>query len=135
MAYGDPRRWMWAEACALLEQAQQMQREFCAPNRAGIGESSWEPPVDIFESGRALWIIVALPGVEAEDLEVFLEVNTINVVGRRKLPAEARGAAIHRLELPHGRFERRISLPARRWRLDRRELANGCLVLRLLKAN
>jgi HSP20 family protein len=41
------------------------------------------------------------------------------------------GAAIHRLELPHGRFERRIRLPGERWQVDRSALVNGCLVLSL----
>lgn len=76
---------------------------------------------------------MALPGVNAEDLELLIEENTLIVVGRRKLPQEARGAAIHRLELPHGRFERHIALPARRWQLGQRKLANGCLVLTLHK--
>lgn len=131
MAYGDPRRLMWAEACALLDQAERLQRQFFAPNRVGTSGTSWQPPVDIFESKGALWIIVALPGVEAEQLDVLLEANNLVVVGQRTLPREARGAAIHRIELPHGRFERRIALPARRWQLGSREFANGCLVLRL----
>ena len=93
----------------------------------------WEPPVDIFESRRALWVIVALPGVGAEDLEVVLEKTALVVAGQRRLPVESRGAAIHRLEVPHGRFERRIPLPVRRWRIGHRELCNGCLIVRLNK--
>jgi HSP20 family molecular chaperone IbpA len=133
MAIGDPHRWMWGEACALLEQAERLQRQFFSPSRVGASGTSWEPPVDMFESDRALWIIIALPGVSPEGVELFLEANKLIVVGRRTLPREARGAAIYRLELPHGRFERQIPLPARRWQLGQREFANGCLVLRLIK--
>jgi HSP20 family molecular chaperone IbpA len=37
-----------------------------------------------------------------------------------------------RLEIPYGRFERRITLSAR-LRLAERELSNGCLVLTFAK--
>jgi hypothetical protein len=43
------------------------------------------------------------------------------------------GAAVQRLEIPHGRFERRIRLPAARWQLSPPTLVNGCLLLSLTK--
>ena len=50
------------------------------------------------------------------------------------LPPELRTAVIHRLELPQGRFERRIPLPPGRYDAVRRFAANGCLVFELAKA-
>jgi HSP20 family molecular chaperone IbpA len=44
-----------------------------------------------------------------------------------------RTATIHRLELPQGRFERRIELPAGRYDSVRRTAVNGCLVISLTK--
>lgn len=131
MESSDPRRWMWAEACALVERAERLQRQFFALNRPRRGGAFWEPPIDVFETGDGLWIIAALPGVGPTDMEVALEGTTLIVAGRRNLPLELRRAAIHRLELPHGRFERRIALPARRWRLGQQEMTCGCLVVRL----
>jgi hypothetical protein len=55
------------------------------------------------------------------------------ISGVRALPAELRNARIHRLELPQGRFERRIGLPAGRYAVSR-FAANGCIVLRLAKS-
>ena len=132
MSAADPRRWMWAEACAMIERAEQLHRQFFQP---GFAEprASWEPPVDVFESGRDLLIVVALPGVESQDLEVSSQGDWLLVTGVRRLPEAARGAAIRRLEIPHGRFERRIQLPANGWKLERPTLANGCLVLMLTK--
>ena len=40
---------------------------------------------------------------------------------------------IHRLEMPHGCFERRIGLPPGRYELGRSDLADGCLTLTLRK--
>jgi HSP20 family protein len=55
------------------------------------------------------------------------------VAGVWRLPGTAVDMAIRRLEIPDGRFERRIRLPAARWELQRSTLANGCLLLSLTK--
>lgn len=133
MAAADPRRWMWAEACAMIERAEQLHRQFFQPGFAGAARASWEPPVDVFESERELLIVVALPGVESQDIEILSEPGGLLVAGVRRLPAAARGTDIRRLEIPHGRFERRIGLPAASWELSRKTLVNGCLLLSLAK--
>lgn len=127
MNAADPRRWMWAEACAMIERAEQLHRQFFQP----AATANWEPPVDVFESERELSICVALPGVEARDIEVAVERDLLLVRGVRRLPGLARDAEVQRLEIPHGRFERRIRLSAARWEIDRSVLANGCLHLTL----
>jgi HSP20 family molecular chaperone IbpA len=121
---------MWAEACAMIERAEQLHRQFFQPG-ATAAAPSWEPPIDVFERGSELSIYVALPGVEARDIDVTVQPDLLLVTGVRRLPAVARGGAIHRLELPHGRFERRIPLSAAQWQLDQSELVNGCLHLSL----
>jgi HSP20 family protein len=122
---------MWAEACELIEQAERLRRQFFHLSLAP--EANWEPPIDIFEAQGEVWVIAALPGVEPRDLEVYLDGEVLTVAGQRRLPAAARDAAIHRLEIPHGRFERRIRLSSPPLQLRRRELVNGCLVLTLAK--
>jgi HSP20 family molecular chaperone IbpA len=106
-----------------------MHRQFFTPSRGPV--AVWEPPVDVVETESEIWVTVALPGVGATDVNVLLEGNTIIIAGRRSLPIEARTGTIHRLEIPNGRFERRISLPSSAWTIGRSELANGCLVLTL----
>jgi HSP20 family protein len=124
---------MWAEACSMIERAEQMHRQFFQPGFAGAPRASWEPPVDVFEGERDLLIVIALPGVESQDVEIFSEPEMLRVAGVRRLPAVAQGAVIQRLEIPQGRFERRIGLPAARWELSRSTLANGCLLVTLTK--
>jgi HSP20 family protein len=134
---GDPRRWMWTEACAMIERAEQMHRQFFQPGVTAVPRASWEPPVDIFESERDLLVVVALPGVESQDIEISSGPDMLLVAGVRRLPAAARGKhgalAIQRLEIPHGRFERRIRLPAAHWELQRSTLAEGCLLISLTR--
>jgi HSP20 family protein len=119
---------MWAEACEILDRAENLRRQFYQPNRV----ASWEPPVDVFETERDLWIVVALPGVGTDQLRIAVSEGAVIVAGERRLPIQSR-AVIHRLEIPHGSFERRIKLPAGRYELDRRDLADGCLFLGLRK--
>jgi HSP20 family protein len=131
---GDPKDWMWAEACAVLERVEQMHREFFRPGRAAMQAAAWQPPIDVFETAEGLWIAVALPGVEARDIDVSIEQDILVISGIRHLPALARGAAIQRLEIPYGRFERQVRLPAGRYDLGRPEIASGCLFITVAKS-
>ena len=126
----DPRAWMWAEALELLQDAERLQRQFF---RIGVlqGAPCWEPPVDLYEHGNELMLLVALPGVTLQQLEVVLAPSLIIVRGERSLPTNSRRAAIHRLEIPYGRFERRVALPAGEFELFDRRLEHGCLMLTL----
>ena len=125
----DPKYLMWAEACALIKQAEQIHRQFFEPSREG---GRWEPPVDVFETESEMWIIAALPGVAPDAVRVEIEGPTLIIAGTRPLPCKGRNANIVRLEIPYGRFERRIALSSR-LRLAERELRNGCLVLTFAK--
>jgi HSP20 family molecular chaperone IbpA len=126
----DPRDWMWAEAMGLLQTAGRLQRQFFHVGRYDDA-ACWAPPVDIYETADGLWILVALPGVAPEHVSVAIDGAAIVVSGERPLPVESRRGAIHRLEIPYGRFERRIALPAGRFELIERELERGCLILGL----
>lgn len=119
---------MWAEACEALARAERLQRQFFRPGERGT-RPVWEPPVDLFANGPELWIVAALPGVPAEQLEVSVEDGVLVIAGERPAPPLLRAAIIHRLEIPHGRFERRIALPPGRYGLARRDLVDGCLTL------
>lgn len=123
---------MWAEALELLQDADRLHRQFFQLASARAQGPCWEPPVDVFETAQALLIIVALPGVGPDQVEVILDRGTLLVIGERPMAASS-GAVIRRLELPYGRFERRIELPAGRFELGLRQLEHGCLRLSLRK--
>jgi HSP20 family molecular chaperone IbpA len=130
----DPKKWMWAEACELLERAERIQRQFFQLGISTANRPTWEPPADIYETETTLVILVALPGVSPAQIQVSIEDTGVLVVnGERQLPPEARRADIYRLEIPHGRFERRIELPPGRFILEQKDIADGCVLLRLRK--
>jgi HSP20 family molecular chaperone IbpA len=122
---------MWAEALDMIDEANRLQRRFFEISVRPEAAPKWEPPVDIFESADELWLFYALPGVTAEQIEVGLEGTELVVRGERQLPPVAHTTSIRRLELPHGRFERRVALPAGRYDLIARSVDHGCLVIGL----
>jgi HSP20 family protein len=127
------RDWMWSEACEMLARAERLHREFFRP--AGLAERLpvWEAPIDIIETDREVLVLVALPGVRSEEVEAAIDGDDLLVRGTRVLPVELRSAVIHRLELPQGRLERRVRLPAGRYGAVHRSSADGCLLITLQK--
>ncbi len=133
MARKDPDTWMWERAFDLVEKADRMQRQFCQLGRPRTRRATWIPPVDCFETEDRFWVIVALPGVGAASVQILVDDRTLIVTGERSLPIACRRAAVHRMEIPQGLFERRLELPPGRFELVQRDLDDGCLVLCLRK--
>jgi HSP20 family protein len=65
--------------------------------------------VDILERGNALVLLVDLPGVKREDIELRVEADTLTLEGQRAGPEGARGV---RLERPRGKFRRAFRIDA-----------------------
>lgn len=132
MTYRKPPGLMWVEAMNMLEQADRLQRQFFQLSQSPARGPTWEPPADVFETPSHLSVLVALPGVASDRVEVIIDGGTLLVVGERPMPAPA-SAHIRRIEIPYGRFERRVELPAGQFEIQESKLNNGCLVLTLRK--
>lgn len=128
------RNWMWSEACETLARADRLHREFFRPAGLSARVVNWEPPVDILETDSEVLVLVALPGVNPDRVEAAIDGGNLIVIGTRLLPAALQRAVIHRLELPQGRFERRVRLPAGRYSAIRRSAIDGCLLITLEKS-
>jgi HSP20 family molecular chaperone IbpA len=135
MTNDDSRNWMWSEALQMLARAERLHREVFTPAQGSQRGVNWEPPTDVLETADAVVIFVALPGVDPEKVDLAIRGGVLIISGERVLPDELRTAIIHRLELPQGRFERHVPLPAGRYGTPRSGVANGCLVIRLPKAS
>jgi HSP20 family molecular chaperone IbpA len=124
---------MWSQAVEMLARAERLNQELFRPLSPSARLPAWEPPLDMLETEREVLVLVALPGVNPDHVEAVLEDGHLLVVGTRTLPDELRTAIIHRLELPQGRFERRVRLPAGRYSAVRRSTSNGCMLITLEK--
>ena len=126
----DLHNWMWGEAISMLEQAERLQRQFfraATPAQA----HAWEPPIDVVDTPEGLCIHVALPGVPASGVIVEIEQDGVVVSALRSFPECTPGAQVRRVEIPYGRFERRIPLPMHALELADRAMKDGVLTLTL----
>ncbi|GAB6068491.1 Hsp20/alpha crystallin family protein [Methylothermus subterraneus] len=133
MHYPDPLERMWLQALEMLERAERMSRLLFAIQRSRSRLPVWEPPIDIVEGLEGLKITAVVPGVAPEHVEVTLEGGMLRIAGDRPPPLTPGTTQIHRLEIPYGRFERRIHLPPGRYELLESRHRCGCLELRLRK--
>jgi HSP20 family molecular chaperone IbpA len=133
----EMRSWMWAEAVDMLDQAERLQRQFFRlagpPAADRQPPPRWEPPVDVYAGAEQALIEVALPGVPAERMELILGPGELVIRGERTLPNRPAGTTLQRLEIPYGRFERRLALGPGQWDLVDQRLTDGCLQLLLAR--
>jgi len=127
--------WMWAQASDLLDQAERMHRRLFHLAASGLESFSWEPPVDVFESEQELIVVVALPGVPEDQVEVLPEPGELLVRALCKIPFAADRWAVCRLEIPYGKFERRIAIPRVRPDTLKSEFRDGYLIMQFEKFN
>jgi HSP20 family molecular chaperone IbpA len=128
----DPEDRMWSQACELLAETERLHRRFFSLAAVETAPA-WEPPVDVFEDEREIVVVVAMPGVAAERIQVTHDGGTLVVRGTRPLPFGGTRFRLRQLEIPYGPFERRLALPAGTFEVGGPELVQGCLVLRLRK--
>jgi HSP20 family protein len=132
MTKSEFKSWMWFEAVDRLSRAHRLHQQFFVhPHGAS---PVWEPPVDVLETETEVLIFFALPGVDPDSVDAAIENGSLVVAGRRVFPEELRTALIHQLELPQGRFARRVPLPRGRYDTVKRQSVNGCLLVTLQKA-
>lgn len=131
--HDDSSDWMWSDALAALDHMERLHRQLFKPERGRA--PTWVPPVDVLETEREVLIYVALPGVDTREVHAVIDGAVLVVSGHRVLPAPLRTAIIHRLELPQGRFERRIPLPPGSYAAVDLHSEHGCLVIHLGKAS
>ena len=124
---------MWAEACALLERADRMHRQFFRLTASGQSQAIWEPPVDVFEDAHEVVVMVALPGVRADCIQISTESGTLILRAERRLPFVGSSVSVRQLEIPYGCFERQIRLSHVALETITHEFRDGCLILRLSK--
>jgi len=130
MRQPDTSAWMLAEAIELIQSAERLQRQFFVLGTVAK-YPHWEPPVDMVVNDRELGLLVALPGVNSDNLEVTLDQQSILISGERTFGTSLGEGSILRMEIPYGRFSRRILLPYGAFQFNEMVLENGCLKLTL----
>jgi len=72
---------------------------------------AWTPLVDVFEDADGVTLKVEVPEVDASEVDLLVEDNTLTLRGERKLEQTTSENGYHRLERAYGAFQRSFSLP------------------------
>lgn len=79
----------------------------------GEEEQFIELPLDIYETGHALVVVMDIPGITEGDINIFVEGQWILIEGKKEdTRDDIEGKLLfHRIERRFGRFLRKISIP------------------------
>jgi HSP20 family protein len=80
-------------------------------NGAAKVASTWEPPVDVYETDDALVLQVELPGVAKDAVTVELHEHTLRLSGERTREPAVTGGQYQREEGRYGAFQRAFRMP------------------------
>lgn len=69
-----------------------------------------QPLLDVVETAEEVAVLVEVPGIAREDLEVTVEGRAVVVSGRKRSERPEGVVRFHRVEREEGRFERRVEL-------------------------
>ena len=99
------------------------------------GSDGMTPPMDVHETPDELVVSVALPGVKADDVEITITGQTLNLRGEFKADEQITREQYLYRERRFGSFNRTLQLPVR-VQGDRAEASfeNGVLTLHVPKA-
>lgn len=71
-----------------------------------------EPPVDIYETPDEVVVLVEMAGISPQDVSIQLDGTVLSVSGERRPLGGRPGRVYSQMEIPHGRFQRDLLLPA-----------------------
>jgi len=128
------KSWMWAEACARLDEAERRHRHFYEL-LATPSTPVWEPPANIVAFGRDVEVVLAMPGARSEDVIATVTASGLLIEANVPPPPFQAGGEVIRMEIPYGRMRRRIDLPSGTYTLLELKLERGYLFLRLTGSN
>jgi HSP20 family protein len=70
------------------------------------GSTSWAPRADVYETEDDYQILLDLPGVPAEGVQVHYDDGVLSVRGERRVREEHKDGRYHRVERSYGQFFR-----------------------------
>ncbi|MFN4245811.1 MAG: Hsp20/alpha crystallin family protein [Brevinematia bacterium] len=93
----------------------------------------WVPMVDIYEFTDKFMILVELPGVSKEDIDITLRDGFLKISGVRKEMYNENRVKIHQMEISYGYFEKVIEVGDVSEENIKADLKDGVLTITILK--
>lgn len=124
----------WAEFERLRQGLDRISGGYRA-GEAPFGRATVFPALNVYEDQDSVTVKAELPGVEAEDLTISLEGDTLTIKGKREAKQKEEKLSYHRREIESGSFSRAVNLPIK---VDPEKvtarLTNGILTITMEKA-
>jgi HSP20 family protein len=77
-----------------------------------VGEHTWRPHTDIYETPEEILVVTDLAGVRREEIHLEVSRKAIKIHGKREQKAIQGTTRFRLAEIAYGYFERHLSLPA-----------------------
>lgn len=71
----------------------------------------WQPPTDVYETGKDIIVKIAASGLKPEDISVLFSDRILIVSGKRSDDSAHQKVCFYQVEIRYGYFERRIKIP------------------------
>jgi|SRR5438105_174080 len=72
--------------------------------------SAWTPPADVYETAEGFVVLMDLPGLRPEDVDIHVDGERLAVRGERRPSETTRPESFHRVERSYGVFARVFQL-------------------------
>ena len=73
--------------------------------------AAWEPVCDVYQTSEEIVVVVELPGLTREDVEITVTASSLTVTGRRAPTPLPGRSVLHLHERRFGAFKRSLRLP------------------------
>ena len=82
-----------------------------APDESSVVTSQWAPRVDIREDSHRFVILADVPGIDPQDVEIWMDKGILSIKGERSSEVNQQNDRYSRVERRYGSFHRRFALP------------------------
>ena len=107
------RRWdPLRDLLSLQEKMNRLFEDSLAATRTipGLPASAWTPAADAYETPEGFVVLMDLPGLSADDVEIHVDGERLVVHGERRPDDKTRPESFHRVERSYGVFTRVFQL-------------------------
>ncbi len=95
----------------------------------------WQPPTDVYETGKEIIVKIAASGLKPEEISVLFSNHILTVSGKRGDNSAHQKVCFYQVEIRYGYFERKIKIPKH---VDANNIQatyeNGFIVINIPKA-
>lgn len=82
------------------------------PPAVRFSPRTWQPAIDVYETGNDVVVLIELAGVKRDEIEVIVDNNILTIRGYRKDSKQGIKRTYSQMEILWGSFQREIPLPA-----------------------